>query len=328
MAKKPRRRVVERPGPQPMIVIAGLPQAVYRRVIDGFRTRYPGTIVTGSPGRKADGPLYPPVYIEGLLRAVSGFTTRRRSNGPVQPSPASVSLYYVPAGDDEKLLSAFDFFAMPVPLEPLASWSDRGRQMRHDAQLCVEVMTATYRPSTSGRAALNEVSRRLSYESDNESLLLPPDNFLTEDDRLDAVFRQFRKGQRNWCDRLADLGPTDLSHEDVPNRINPNQTRHPYVDSRGMAYFIAHKTAYDGNVWQTDEDAGSAELTLAMRSLYRFGASIPQGLHHDVQRSDGRSLGGAHFRCSVKGPISSTEDYANIYPNDFIRVRSYQSEQE
>jgi hypothetical protein len=328
MAKKTRRRVVERPGPRPLIVVAGLPQAVYRRATEGFQARFPDTIVTGVPAKTADGSLYSVAYLEILLRAVGEFTTRRRSNGPVQPSPASVSLYYVPSNDQEKLLAAFDFFVMPVPLEPLAGWSNRGRQLRHNIELCEQVMIAAHQPTSKGRMALNEVTRRLGYESDNESLLLPPKNFQTEEDSLVSVFRQFRNGQRIWSDRMKELGPTDLNHDDVPKRIDPRQTRHPYVDSRGMAYFIAHQTAYDGNVWETSEDASVQELTMAMKSLYRFGSSIPQGLHHDVQRSDGGNLAGAHFRCATKGLISSTEDYANIYPNDFVRVTSYQSEQE
>lgn len=326
MAQKPRRRVVERPGPQPLLVVAGLPLAVYRRATETFQARFPDTIVMGAPARKADGSLYPAVYLESLLRAVAGFTARRRSNGPVQPSPASVTLFYVPSNDQEQLLAAFDFFAMPVPLEQLAKWSNHGRQLRHDCGFCEQEMVAAYKPTSEGRKALNEVTRRLGYESDNESLLLPPKNFLTEEGCLASIFRQFRNGQRSWSDRLKELGPTDLTHDDVPRRIAPKQTRHPYVDVRGLAYFIANKAAYDGNVWETDEVAPIEELTMAMKSLYRFGASIPQGLHHDVQRRDGTDLRNAKFRCATKGLISSAEGYANIYPNDFVRVKSYQSE--
>jgi hypothetical protein len=31
-------------------------------------------------------------------------------------------------------------------------------------------------------------------------------------------------------------------------------------------------------------------------------------------------LAGAEFHCSDKGRITSTSDYANIYPNDYVRL--------
>jgi hypothetical protein len=171
---------------------------------------------------------------------------------------------------------------------------------------------------------LNEVKRRLSYRSDNESLLLPPRNFTVEGGDLVPLFREFRNGARPWTDRLAELGPTALHHDDVPERIKRQQTRRPFVDSRGMAFFIAHPAAYDGAAREVEDGTDVAAILSALRSLYRFGGALEPGLHHDAQRSDGSSLGGALFHCAEKGRIRSSSDYANIYPNDFVRVADHE----
>ena len=123
-----------------------------------------------------------------------------------------------------------------------------------------------------------------------------------------------------WNDRLPKLGPTDLSHEEVPKRIAFQQIRRPFVDARGMAFFIAHPKAYDGEAREVDDPTDIGETLQVLRSLYRFGGSLARGLHHDAQRSDGSALGGADFVCSKKGRVSSTSDYANIYPNDRVRA--------
>lgn len=44
------------------------------------------------------------------------------------------------------------------------------------------------------------------------------------------------------------------------------------------------------------------------------------GLYHDAQRSDGTALAGAKMNCDEDGPIEAYGDYANVYPNDSVRV--------
>lgn len=65
------------------------------------------------------------------------------------------------------------------------------------------------------------------------------------------------------------------------------------------------------------------ELLATLRALYRFGGALEPELHHDVQRSDGSELGGGAFECREKGRIQGKGGYANIYPNDFVRIASY-----
>jgi hypothetical protein len=88
-----------------------------------------------------------------------------------------------------------------------------------------------------------------------------------------------------------------------------------------MAFPIAHPLAYDGPPREIEPDADTPAIADRLRSLYRFGGALERGLHHDAQRSDGSPLGGATFHCSEKGTFDAKGDYANVYPDDFVRVR-------
>ena len=58
--------------------------------------------------------------------------------------------------------------------------------------------------------------------------------------------------------------------------------------------------------------------------LYRFGAPLPDGFHHDVQKRNGQDMKRVVFDCSVDGPVFVSGSYANVYPNDFVRARDKQ----
>lgn len=321
MARK-RRKPVAPAGAQAMVIVAGLPKTTHRRSLEIFSQRFPDVIVQGTPASISDGALYPDRYIKRLVHDVGQLILRRRENGPQQPTPAEIHLLFVPSMDQERLLSEFDFFVMPTPLTGLEEWSCRGQQRRHDLDAVATVLADNFQRSAPARTNLNEVRRRLGYLSDNEALLLPPRNYLTPDGELTDVFRALRSGSLKWTDRLKVLGPSNLTHDDVPNRVSKNQTRHPFIDSRDLAFFVAHPTAYDGNVWEADEESPQRDLVLSLKSLYRFGGALPAGFHHDAQKRDGGGLGRATFNCAKRGSIESSDKYANVYPNDVVRVKN------
>lgn len=308
-------------GAHAMVIVAGLPVRTHKPSLQKFSERFPDVIVQGTPASASDGALYSDRYVQQLVQDVGQFILRRRENGHQQPTPAGIHLLFVPSTDQEKLLREFDFFVMPTALRGLEEWSHQGKQRRHDFDAVASVLTESFQRSAPARSNLNVVRRRLGYLSDNEALLLPPRNYLTADGELANIFRKLRSGDLEWTDRFERLGPSDLTHDDVPNRISKKQTRHPFIDIRDLAFFVAHPTAYDGNVWETEEDSSQLELVLSLRSLYRFGGAMPQGFHHDVQRRDGRGLGRATFNCAKRGSIESSENYANVYPNDAIRLK-------
>jgi hypothetical protein len=137
---------------------------------------------------------------------------------------------FVPSPDQELLLRAFDFALMVAPVAALVARDERRRQLRHDLAAVHEALADSVAAAGEARMNLNEVERRLGYRSDNESLLLPPRNFMVEDGDLVPLFREFRDGARPWTDRLAELGPIALDHDDVPARIAPQQTRLAMTD--------------------------------------------------------------------------------------------------
>jgi hypothetical protein len=124
-----------------------------------------------------------------------------------------------------------------------------------------------------------------------------------------------------WDDRLHDFGPAELKYEDFPKRIPKGETRRVFVDGRGMAFPIAHPAAFDGPPRELEPEARVEALALTLRALYRFGGALPRGLHHDARRADGSPLGGATFHCSVNGELHAKGEYANVYPNDYVRTR-------
>jgi hypothetical protein len=143
---------------------------------------------------------------------------------------------------------------------------------------------------------------------------------LIDDGDLVPTFRAFRQGIKPWTDRLTELGPTALSHDDIPRRIPADKTERAFVDERGIAFLIAHPKAYDGPPREAGPDEDSGAIVSKLRSLYRFGGALARGVHHDAQRSDGSALGGAIFHCEEKGTISAQGAYANVYPNDYVRL--------
>jgi hypothetical protein len=319
---KKKQRLIQPGSRRDMYVLAGLPLPVYARAVAFLENRLPLALVLGSPAPPIDGALYPANAVASLVRTVGQFAVARREKGQAQPvAPATITLFYVPAADEERLLSAFDFAVMPAPLGALVAFDDHYRQLRHDPQAAIDALLAGVDRAGETRTALNHVVRRLGRKSSDESLLLPPRNFLVADSDLVPTFREFRQGARPWTDRLPHLGPVPLTHDDMPKRIPANKTDRLFVDNRGMAFPIAHPTAYDGAPREAVPDADAPAIIEKLRSLYRFGGALERGLHHDAQRSDGSPLGGATFHCSEKGTFDAKGAYANVYPDDFVRVR-------
>lgn len=321
-AGKKKQRLIQPNSRRDMIVLAGLPQAAHMRTTAYLKERFPLLIVLGYPGPPKEGALYPSRTVSSLMNMVGDFAVARRTKGPVQPlAPATITLLYVPSIDDEKLLRAFDFAVMPVPLASLLALDARYRPSRHDPDAAIAAVLAAIDKAGDARTALNHVVRRLAYQSSNEGMLLPPHNYLRDDGDLSAVFREFRQGKRAWTDRMGELGPDALTSQDMPKRIPPDKTDRMFVDARGMAFPIAHPTAYDGPPREIEPDEAENAVASTLRSLYRFGGPVARGLHHDAQRSDGSALQGATFHCSEQSTFNAQGNYANIYPNDYVRIR-------
>lgn len=320
MSRNRRRNRIRRDSAGPMYVLAGLPPALHGWARDIIRDAVPGTAtVVGAPSSARDGNLYADALVRTLLRAATEFAVRRRTRGPLRPiAPKSITLLYVPAPDDERLLSAFDFALMSHPMTALMARDPNGRQLRH-VRAAVELAVAeAIKPQGRAKGALDVVAERINRLSDQEALLLPPRNFHTETGRLAERFLDLRRGARPWNDRFADLVVEDLTHRQV-ERIPTGRTRRVFVDVRRVAFFTAHPAAFHGDQRELAAAAPDGEQRSLLRSFYRFGAALPAGFHHDAQRNDGSGFRAFEFDCEREGRVSVTAPYVNIYPNDFVR---------
>ena len=320
--RKSRRSKIRPASTISMILVAGLPKLVYKDATLAFGKKFPHTIIKGTPASNADGRLYGHAYVSSLIRSASEFVVRRYGASPA-PTPSAIVLLYVPAPDQENLLRAFDFTVMPVAMSKLCAWSAGGIQLRHDRSEVEHAMASAWHPSSAARLNINKVSRRVNRFSDNEAMLLPPRNFNFKGNNLVSTFQEYRNGEMDWNEKISGMHPVVISRSDMPNLPRGPRTRRPFVDSSGIAFFIANPSAYHGNTWETAENDLKA-IIKSFRGLYRFGCILPQGIHHDAQRLNGRTLDGHVFNCVEKGRIKCISHHANIYPNDFVRVRAYE----
>jgi hypothetical protein len=312
------RRRVAHSGPVQMFVVAGLPKALSERANSILRELVPGEINVVSLASAEDA-LYRDALVSGIVRAVAGFAIRRRTHGSVGVvAPSSITLMYVPAPDEDRLLRRFDFAVFPVPLAELAARDAKGHQLRHSYDAVRAALARAVAASGPVRTNQNVVRERAN-RRDGEALLLPPNNFQVEREvPVSRLFLEILRGDRPWTDRLAELRLGRFTKENLPH-VPPQQTRKAFQDHRGLVFLTAHPTAYHGQTREIERDITDAKLLSLLKSLYRFGAALPNGFHHDAQLEHAKSLAGLVFDCCMKGAIQGNGSHANIYPNDFVR---------
>jgi hypothetical protein len=249
-----------------------------------------------------------------LLRAVSEYAVRQLKAQMSAPAPAQILLAYVPASDDERLLAEFDFFVFPVRLTRLAEYDHYGRQYRHDRT------TAEGYVVSSIQTALRdfvEVKRRLSSISMREPLFLPPRNFkVSQTERMADIFKDMRQAARPWGSPVTEIRTEKVTHDDLPKHVLGGGHKEVFSDSRGLLF--PHDPTDHGPARDLPSASSHEERKQFMRSSFRFGVPLINGYHHDAQFAR-RDLGGTTFECPVGGIMQLNSDYANVYPNDFVR---------
>ena len=315
-----RQRIIAR-GPAAMLVVAGLPLSLHNRAASALKELSPiKTKIVVLPSAQRDGLLYPEEFLASLVRGVGGFAVRRRTHGSCDfPAPSSITLLYVPASDDECLLRRLDFAVFPVPLRELAARDARGQQLRHSFDAITAAFRKVLGPGGPIKTNLDVIRERINRLADSEALLLPPRNFFVDDKlRVESLFRDLISGSRLWTDKLAEL-PLCLVTRDTVRRLPPGQTRKAFKDCRNLVFLTAHPSAYDGKARAVEGEASDGELLIRVKGLYRFGAALPNGFHHDVQFEYGRDLGGVECECAQMGTVRVHGSHVNIFINDFVR---------
>ena len=305
-----------------MFVVAGLPRALHDRAAPILTELVPGEIkVVALPSTELDGSLYPENLVSGIVRALAGFVTRRRVKGPKRPSaPSSITLLYVPATDDERLLRRIDFAVLPIPLRDLEARDARGQQLRHSYDALRAALARVTNSAGPARRSLSLIRERIDRLADGEALLLPPRNFhFDREVKIGSLFQTFLRGERPWTDRMAELRLRPFTGKDLP-RLPRNETRRAFQDHRNLVFLTAHPTAFHGTIREAEEDAAQSELLYLVKGLYRFGVALPNGFHHDVQFEHDTSLAGVEFECGMMGRVRGRASHANVYANDFVRI--------
>jgi hypothetical protein len=316
------RRRIPGPGATAMFVVAGLPRAVHDRAPSILQQLVPGeSKAVALASTEADGSLYPEKLVSGIVRALTNFVVRRRTKGPEHPSsPASITLLYVPASDDERLLRRLDFAVFPIPLHELGARDAQGRQLRHSYDAIKAALVRAVDSAGPAKRNLSLVKERINRLVDSEPLLLPPRNFhLDREARIESLFQMLLRGERSWTDRMTELRLRTFTKDDLP-RLPWGQTRKAFQDYRNMVFLTAHQTAFHGTTRETKDDAPESELLSLLKGLYRFGVALPDGFHHDVQFERAMSLDGVEFECGRMGKVRGLASHANIYADDFVRI--------
>lgn len=108
---------------------------------------------------------------------------RRNATNPASAAPSRFFLLYVRTPDDESMLSLFDFFALPVPLdEYIVLYNDSGQWHHHPATAFERAQRVVQAINNGGYGA-RELAARLLLEAKPTALLLPPQNFRMETGR-------------------------------------------------------------------------------------------------------------------------------------------------
>ncbi len=275
--------------------------------------------IIAEPSSGYEGPLYRQRTVETLLRAGAQFAIRRLKNRSSDQAarPRRIVLFYVPAEDEQRLLEAFDFFVFPVPLRGLDTYDESGTQRRRNLEQCEHAIRKAVDVYKNELVGL--IQRRIESRKSSELLLLPPANFKVSDQSLKQTFCELTRRVRAWENAAPEgIVPEIFDRDMLPDFLDHQEHQAIFRDSRKVVFPCARPTELHA-AQDLDHQAEASILREVLRSMYRFGTSLPQGFHHDAQFGGGRHFNQMSFDCSRNGRYLVTASHANIYPNDFVR---------
>ena len=305
-----------------MVVITGLTKALTHQIGEylDLKRANSGYRIIDNPTSQNDANIYNDRYISQIAASVTEFAVYKRKKRSENLVPAFLTVLYVPTPDSKRLVEFFGYSAHLVPLHDLAERLQDGRLKRHDLEDAQSSLERNFFSSTSVKEDISKIIQRISRLVPDEELLLPPTNFrLSEDEGIASKFSAYINGSLGWDDRISDeLSKVDLRSTDGVT-VKHRGSGHTYVDYEQIAFPPADPGAYHGDVRRLENEAMDLDRKLLLWSLFRFGAPLPSGFHHDAQRPDGRHLKDQRFFCSRVGNVFASGTHVAIYPNDCIR---------
>jgi hypothetical protein len=310
--------------PVDLLLLAGLPNPLHNRIEEFLKELagvYSKVIAVSSASH--DGPLYRKHPVASLLQAAADFSVRRLRNRSENqpPRPRRIALFYVPADDDQNLLSAFDFFVFPVPLRELANFDEAGHQKRHNRIVCERAIQKAFEIYSS--ELIGSLQPRIEGRRSSEPLLLPPLNFHLPQRKLQQAFCELTRRIRTWENAMPEgVVPEMFGREQLPGFLDYQERQLIFRDARDVIFPCARANELHWTPPDVQPESDLRVLQDFLRSVYRFGTPLPEGFHHDAQLEWGRHFDNMRFDCSRNGPISVTGSHANVYPNDYVRIGS------
>lgn len=329
MAKKKAAGALSRPekrgspGPTPLLVIAGLPEATalpaaatvnndghsrWRAIARAFTSRNEGIYAEAGA-------------ILELGRLACRFAIAGARDVDGIPTPSRIAVAYVESAGFNRLWDVFGHAVWPVPLRhPDWTWP-KGQHWRHE----IETVNAVLRHSLAAAEANAAETLRLRLEArrTGDVLLLPGRNFhLDTERRLVERFRSFMSGEIDVAGVEDGIRIEKFAYERLAEfykRMGGRGKRFA-LDSRDIV-FAKSNYGQDGG---QHEIPASADLTATLlqrtlESRYRFGTPLePPGFQHDAQREEGAQFAREPFDCVSKGGVKVSGDHANVFPNDVV----------
>ena len=138
---------------------------------------------------------------------------------------------------------------------------------------------------------------------------------------MQQTFCELTRGTRTWENAQPEgVFPEMFDRERLPAFLGYPERQAIYRDARKVVFPCARANEMHGQLPEIEPTAAVASMQDLLRSVYRFGAPLPDGFHHDAQFEDGRHFKAMDFECSRNGSILVSASHANIYPNDYVRA--------
>lgn len=311
------------PGPSPLLVIAGLPEATAlpaaATVNNDERSRW--RAIAGAFSNRDAGVYADPAAILELGRLACAFAMEGARDVDGVPTPSRIAVSYVAEDGFERLWEVFGHAVWPIPLRhPDWTWP-KGRHWRHDIETVNRLLQRALMATESEEA--DALRLRLEARRRDDILLLPGRNF-----RVDAqhhLIDRFRAFMSNGLDVTGveeGIRVEKFAYERLAsfyNRMGGRGQRFA-IDSRDIV-FAKSNYGQDGGHHPIEAGAeiSAPLIQRTLESRYRFGAPLePPGFQHDAQRERGALFHHELFNCVTKGPIHVSGDHANIFPDDVV----------
>lgn len=319
---RPERRGV--PGPMPLLVIAGLPEATAlaaaATLSNDPQSRWHAV---AAPFGSGDERIYDAeAAIRRLAARACGFALKGTPTAEGVPMPSRLAIAYVSQDGSEALWRVFGHAAWPLPLvHPDWTWP-KGRHWRHD----IETVNALLRRAvaTIEVAPARDIQLRLEARRGEDPLLLPGRNFhLAGGARLVERFRGFMAGRLTVAEVEEGIEVRRFAFEKLRRFYEHvgGKNKKFAVDERELVFAKSHHGQHGGRhrILAEGEELAPAVVQRILESRFRFGTPLePEGFQHDAQYEGKRLLDNMPFDCTARGSIEVSGTHANVYPSDVV----------